>query len=161
MRNLAILAAAILLTAGCGKPENKFVGTWDGTMELPPEAVEMMKGLAESIAKSSGKSLTEADRKAMEEGMASMKDMKLILDLKDDGTCTMTSNHPGQGEATNGTWQLSEDQKSITINMQQGSGAAVGQVSRAIAMVLSADGKSMSFEDNQMGMKTKLTFNKR
>lgn len=156
---LAIVAAALLV--GCGKPQDKYVGMWEGTMEIPPEFAELMRSMAEGMAKSTGQSMTAAEKKEMEDGIAALKDMKLTLDLKKDGTCTMGSNAPGQNGTTAGTWLLSEDKKSITLTMQQGDGATIGQMNRAIVFVIGADGKSMTFEDNQMGMKTKLSFTKK
>jgi hypothetical protein len=160
MRNLAIIAVALLLV-GCGKPEDKFVGMWDGKVEIPPEAVAAMNKMMDDMAKATGQKVTDADRKEMEKALNGAKDVKPTLDLKEDGTCVLSSEGAGRSETANGKWQLSEDKKSITVTVQSTAASAAAPMNQDIVFIIGDDGKTMTFEDNQMGMKTKLTFTKR
>jgi hypothetical protein len=160
MRNLAIIAVALLLVA-CGKPQDKFVGIWDGKVEIPPETVEAMNKMMEDMAKAAGQKITDTDRKQMEQGLTELKNAKPTLELKEDGTCVLTSEGASPSDAANGTWVLSEDKKSITIKVESGKSTEVPPNKQDLVFIIDADGKTMTFEDDQMGMKTKLTFTKR
>ena len=160
MRNLAIIAALLLLV-GCGKPEDKFVGTWDGKIEIPPEAVAAMNKMMEDMAKATGQKVTDADRQEMEKALTGAKNVKPTLDLKEDGTCILTSEADGKTGTTSGKWVLSEDKKSITVTIQPQMGAAAVPTNQDLVFVVGEDGKTMSYEDEQMGVKSKLSFTKR
>jgi hypothetical protein len=168
------LAVGLLLAAlvvGCSKPEDKFVGKWDGKMEFPPEFFEMMKSMAEGMSKSmnskDGRATPSPDLNA-DEMAKELSNVKTELDLKKGGTCTLTSDAGGSNMVQSGTWTLSEDGTSIAVKLSPPamSGAAApssttGSFSQETVYVVSEDKKSMVYEQNQMGMKVKMSFTKR
>ncbi len=163
-----LLLAALI--GGCSKPEDKFVGMWDGKMEYPPEYLEMMKGMMEGLSKGmkDGKGTTTPPSNLnVEELVAEMNNVKFELELKKDGACSMSTGANGQKFSQGGTWTLSEDGKSIAVKMGAVSSvegkpiSSTGGVSQEITYKIAEDNKSMVFEQDQMGIKMKMSFAKR
>ena len=144
MKRLCIaLIAASLLIAGCGGPEDKFVGKWDGEFIIPEELLEMAKANAPE---------NEKDQ---------FDDLSYSLELKGDGTYDMARN--STGERSTGTWTLSEDGKTISMTWPKGENDnSYSMISDSsgdnMAFDISEDGKSISFDNEQMRMGMK--FNK-
>lgn len=109
MTNFKSSCAALLflaLIAGCSKPEDKFVGKWDGKMDLSQEMMDM--------AEAAKAFLTPEQIKQMEDAQKMIADARVVLDLKDDGTYVMTTTGLNESHTVNGKWTLSEDGKTIT-----------------------------------------------
>ncbi len=94
----AIVAALLLI--GCSKPEDQFVGKYTGSVEIPEEVVNLAKQFSPDQAATIDDAINNPN---------------LFLELKKDGIYTITSN----GTSTDGTWSLSEDQKSVTLVLSE------------------------------------------
>ena len=102
MKGLLIcVVAASLLIASCDAPgakaeltpEEKLAGNYVGSLDIPQEMIDM----ALSFAKAGG-----ADPKTLEEMEAEIKNADFRLDLRADGTCTMTTVSEGESDAADG-----------------------------------------------------------
>ena len=155
---IALVAAALI--AGCGKPEDKFVGKWNGKVELPQAAIDMIKAFT-----------PEAERGKVEQDI---KDTKIELDLKKDRTYTITTTASGKTDSQNGTWTLDKEGKTVTLSAPKLSEDAKSKAKAAgatDAMIQEGEGKSMAYTvstdkrtlthtEEQMGMSITMTFSK-
>lgn len=155
MRRLCIaLIAASLLVAGCGKPEDKFVGAYTGSVELSQETLDQMKAMAAQIGQNP------------DEWVKDPQSLSMTLELQDEGVFSITSSSTQSQSTTNGKWTLSEDGKSITLSDIELTGDEEEQVARLgldsssleRTFTVSEDGRSLSHTDTQMGMTGTVTF---
>ena len=114
---IAVLAASLLL-ASCNTPvakaietpEEKLAGNYVGSLEIPQEMIDMIL----SCAKAAGTSAEE-----MAEMEAEIKGNNFSLDLRADGTCTMTTESKGEPHSTDGTWTLNEEGTAVTLQIAE------------------------------------------
>lgn len=154
MRKICIaLIVASLLTAGCSKPEDKYVGTYTGRVEMTDEMKKMMEGFASM----GGDANFDFD--------AEMQKSAFGLELRDDGTYTALDNKNSNDE---GTWRLDEEAGLIYISkpadfnegVDKGMGAnpmagmaAMGDSLKdlnEIKLIISEDGTVLSFSMMEM-----------
>lgn len=135
-RICTLLVAATLLLAACGKPEDKFVGHYDGTMEMPQEMIDLMKSMAPQFGE---------DPSEME---AKLSNLQIGMELRGDGTCSMTNESDGKTDLTEGTWTLNEEGTQITVQLTEAKkkASALGMPTAGEDLVLdvSEDGKTLS-----------------
>ena len=127
-RFLAVLPMlALAIAVGCGKPEDKFVGHYNGKMTISAQAQDKIKN-------------SGAQGAQMLQGMLAAT---LGLELKQDKTFALTTSMLGQSNVTNGTWSL--DNSQITMQGTDASGAAQGTPSKLNS---SDDGKTLTAVNN-------------
>jgi uncharacterized protein (DUF3820 family) len=85
-----------LALAGCGDPSGKFVGTYSGQADIPKEFSDML------------------EQQGMQEGEDG-KRASVTLDLKADGTCTMTTDGGGEKRTQEGEWKYEGGR--VTLNI--------------------------------------------
>lgn len=156
-RLLLPASLVFLLIAGCSKPEDKFVGKWDGKIEMPQEALDMIKGMASTML--------PADQKGkIEEFEKFVKDGRLELDLQAEGKARLTSINPdGEDMAQEATWKLAEDGKtlSVTVARSAATPGAMGSVSRDLNLSVSEDNRKLSIVQSDGGLSMTISFAKR
>src|SRR3569832_125155 len=91
-----LLIALAIALAGCGKPEDKLVGTYTGKQQLSQETLTKLGKAAKAL-----------------------QDMSLTLNLNKDKTASLSA--PGQPTPINGTWNYEANQVQVSF-----SGAAGG-----------------------------------
>ena len=96
-RICALLIIATVLLASCGKAGAEFVGTWTGKAEITADQEKQMKEL-----------MGEA---GFQEFTESSKSNPLVIELNSDNTSKTIS----ASQNIAGTWELSEDGKTITV----------------------------------------------
>ena len=153
-RLLVAVIAASLLLAACDKPEDKFVGQYDGTIDIPQELIEVMKSMVSQMG---------GDPDEVEAGMTGGK---IAMELRGDGTCTMTKTADDNTELTDGTWTLNDEGTQITVHiaMDEEAAAEMGLPSgsgRDRVLDVSEDGKTLTFEETQLGRTVKTTFTRK
>ena len=153
-RTHAALLFALLLIAGCDKPEDEFVGKYDGKMEMDLELLELMQSAAPQEFPTN-----------LEE---SLKSVTIELELKGDGTYAMVANSINGPSVQTGTWSLSLDGGVLTLSSpvkDQRIKDMVVQMgfdsSEPIPMVVSDNGRTLSYRASQNGMSIKLTYTKK
>ncbi|MCH8991969.1 MAG: hypothetical protein IIA44_09515, partial [Acidobacteria bacterium] len=143
-RAATALILATLVIASCSKPEDKFVGHYDGELNIPQQMIDAMKAMASSFGGNP------------EEVEARIVDGKIGPELRGDGTCTMSGSSGGEGDSMDGTWTLNEEATQITLQLAEAEEKAseIGLPSAGENLVLdvSEDGKTLSFGGRQMGM---------
>ena len=153
-RTCTLLIAAALLASGCGSPEDKFVGTWTGEVDVPPETIDaMFAGLT-----------PEAKEMVMKE----MGDVEATLTLNEDGTYSQTSTTPRASTTVTGTWTLNEEGTKLTISEPDRSAqveaglAAIGASNMPLESVYDVqdDGATLHIEQEMMGLRSAMTFRK-
>lgn len=150
---IAIVACGVLLAA-CGGPEGKFIGKYDGEIEIPQQMIDLMKSFAE---------MGGEDADAV---IADMQNAKISMELKKDGVCTMTAVAGGETHTNDATWSLNEEGNEITIKIADGedsiaSSNMMPDSNTDLVFAVSNGGKVLTFEQEQMGMKFKMTFTRR
>jgi len=124
-RSLALLSIlALAIAVGCGKPEDKFVGHYNGKMAISTQAQDKLKNTG------------GAQGEQLLQGMLAAT---LGLELKKDKTFALTTSMLGQSNVTNGTWSL--DNSQIIMQGTDASGAAQGTPSK---LNPSDDGKTLT-----------------
>jgi hypothetical protein len=161
MKHLAAIALVAIALAGCSKPEDKFVGKWDGKVDVPQEAIDMIKAFSPN----------EAPKIETE-----IKGTKVELDLAKDGKYTVTTTPlSGKPSSVSGTWTLSEDGKTLTMSGPQlsedakakakAAGATDAQIKQgegqSTAYTVGEDAKTLTADLQQLGMTIKVAFTKR
>lgn len=155
---IALLAAALL--TGCGKPEDKFVGNWDGKLDVPQASIDQIE-----------KQMPGAGAMAK----AQIKDRSIALELKRDGTYALAAKTGAQTDNVTGTWTLAEDGKSIHMSAPEPDKATKDRMlkqgmteeqlkpkeSDAKDLKVSEDGKTLSVSESNMGISVTLTFTKK
>ena len=153
-RLLVVVIAASLLVAACDKSRDKFVGQYDGEIDVSPETIELMR----SLALQNGMDPDEVE--------AAMTGGKIALELRDDGTCTMTRTEDDKTGLTNGTWTLNDEGTQITVHvvMDEETAAERGfesAPSRDKVLDVSEDGKTLTLEETVLRRKVKTTFTRK
>jgi len=165
-RCVASIIVVMALLAGCSKPEDKFVGKWDGKVELPKEFVAMMEGMAKAFAS------TSKDPNAKAPDLQGELDKaKLELDLQKSGQYVLTTTSTKGTTTESGTWKLSEDGKTIKLTLpkdaQQKLDSTPGSPNLGnfgkdgMTFNVAEGNKAMALELNQAGMSIKFSFTKR
>ena len=96
-RICALLVIVSLLFVSCGKAGGEFVGTWTGKVEFTADQEQQMKEL-----------MGEA---GFQEFTESSKSNPLVFELNSDNTSKAIS----ESQNIAGTWELSDDGKTITV----------------------------------------------
>ena len=123
-RSLLVLTfLTLLLLAGCGKPEDKLVGHYNGKMNLSPQTQTKMKA-----AGAQGDQLLQG-----------MMGATFGLDMKQDKTYSLTTTMMGQSNVISGSWKLDNNQ--IVLQMTNPTGNAQGTPSN---LTPSEDGKTLT-----------------
>ncbi|KKL45506.1 hypothetical protein LCGC14_2355010, partial [marine sediment metagenome] len=153
-RTYAVLLLALLLITGCGKPEDKFVGKYDGTLEMDQELIELMQAAASPDLPTN---IAE-----------SLKSATLELELKGDGTYAMISNSINGPSVQTGTWTLNLDGEVLTLSspvkdqrIKDMVGRMGGDSSDPIPFQISEDGRTLTFRGMQNGMSLGMTYTKK
>ena len=101
---VAVIAASLLLAA-CDRSRDNFVGHYDGMIDVPQELIEVMRSLALQ---------NDVDPDEVE---AAMTGVKIAMELRGDGTCTMTETADAKTRLTDGTWTLNDEGAQITVRV--------------------------------------------
>jgi len=123
-RILLPLLALMILIAGCGKPEDKFIGSYVGKQQLSQKAIDMIN-----------KSPMAAQLKDQIDKMA------INLTLNKDKTAVLSAT--GQKTTLSGTW--SYDNKQVVVNFSSPQGAG-----QPMKLNPSPDGKSLTADTSAM-----------
>lgn len=126
--------------------EDRYVGVYDGEMEFPQEMLDMIRSFAEAAGEDP------------DDAIAKMLSPKMTMELKKDGVCTLVDSTGGASDSIDGTWSLSEDGTQITIVIEDAASANPMQGDEDMVFVISDDGKVLTFKQEEMGMKFKMTF---
>ncbi len=153
-RACTLLVVATLLLAACDRPEDKFVGQYDGEIDMPQELIEAIK----LFALQSGDDPDEVE--------AGLTGTKIAMELRRDGTCTMTESADDEAELTDGTWFLNDEGTQITVRipMDEEEAAARGLPRGAATdrvLDVSEDDKTLTFEQTQLGRTVTTTFTRK
>ena len=150
---IAVIAASLLLAA-CDRPEDKFVGQYDGEIDMPQELIEAVK----LFAVQNGDDPDEVE--------AGMTGGTIAMELRGNGTCTMTKTADDKTELTHGTWTLNDDGTKITIHIVMDEDTAAlmdlpNVPSRDRVLDVSEDGKTLTLEESQLGRTVITTFTRK
>ena len=150
---VAVLAASLML-AGCDGPEDKFVGQYEGTVDMPQDLVELLK----SLAIQNGDDPDEVE--------AGLTGGKLAMELRDDGTCTMIKTADDKTELTACTWTLNREGTQITVHvaMDEVAAGALDVPSgpgRDRVLDVSEDGKTLTLNETVLRRTVKTTFTRK
>ncbi len=150
---VAVIAASLVLAA-CDKPEDKFVGEYDGTIEVPPGLIEAMKLFA--IQRGSNPDDVEA---AMTSGT-------LAMELRGNGSCTMTTTFDEDSALTDGTWTLNDEGTQITVRIPIDDETAEARdlpsgSGRLRVLDVSEDGKTLTYEEERLNRTVVTTFTRK
>ena len=150
---VAVIAASLLLVA-CGKPEDKFVGKYDGEIDVPEGMIELLK----SYALQTGGNPDEVE--------AGLTEGKIAMELRGDGTCIMSTTTAGKTELTGCTWTLNDDgtQISVFIEMDEAVAEELDLPSgsgRLRELSVSEDGKTLTYEEHMLGKTLITTFTRK
>ena len=126
--------------------EDRYVGVYDGQMEFPQEMLDMIRSIAEGAGDDP------------DDAIAEMLSPKITMELKKDGVCTLVDLTGGASDSIDGTWSLSEDGTEITIVIEDAASANAMQGDEDMVFVISDDGKVLTFKQEEMGVKFKMTF---
>ena len=153
-RLLAAVVAASLLLAGCEKPGDKFVGEYDGVIDTPPDLIEAMR----LFAVQNGDDPDEVE--------AAIVNGEIALELRGNGTCTMTNTLGDDFRRTPGTWTLNDEGTQITVHVEMDEDTAEeaglpGGFGRFRVLDIGADGRTLTFEDTILRRKVVTTFTRK
>ena len=153
-RLLVAVVAASLLLAACEKPEDKFVGKYDGAIDMPPDLIEAIM----LFAMQGGDDPTEVEDAIINGTIA--------LELHENGKCTMTNSLGDNSRSTTGTWTLNNEGTQITIHVERDEQTAAetglpGGFGRDRVLDISNDGKTLTFEDTVLRRTVKTTFTRK
>jgi len=148
MKKLCIaLVAVSLLVAGCGKPEDKFIGSYKGSIEFDESSMEQLRTMAKSMGQ---------DPSKLEEELNSLQPS---LELKADGVCTISVKTSNGSSSVNAKWTLAEDGSTVTLHdpemSQEDKDQAVTMGVKDLenqVFTVSEDGKTLSYTNSAMGM---------
>lgn len=145
----AIVACGAFLVA-CGGPEAKLIGTYDGGMEMPQAMIDAMNA---------GAAASGVDP---DEFVADVLNAKMTLELKKDGVCIISSDLGGKTNSQNVTWSLNDEGTEITLKLANADGSTANAnmmsgVNTDLVFVVSDDGKVLTSEGDQFGMKMTYT----
>lgn len=119
----AALFVALLLIAGCGKPEDKFVGHYNGKMNISAQAEAKA-----AQAGPQGQQILDA-----------FKNATFGLQLNQDKTYSLATTIMGKSDNISGTWTLTNNQ--IVLQLTNETGDARGTPSK---LNPSDDGKTLT-----------------
>lgn len=151
VKNLFIVTVACgALLVACGGPEAKFIGTYDGGMEMPQAMIDAMNA---------GAAASGVDP---DEFVADVLNANMTMELKKDGVCIITSDLGGETNTQNVTWSLNDEGTEITLKLADSEGSTANAnmmsgVNTDLVFVVSDDGKVLTSEDDQFGMKMTYT----
>jgi hypothetical protein len=161
----SILAVLALALVGCGGPERRFVGTWDGSVDMSPEAIE------EVVNK------LDPDNPHAATGMrAGLAAVTLTLELKKDRTYSLTTAFPGQApDVVTGKWRTDADGKTVTLDgaamtpervaEMRATGASDKDIAKlegtVVTLSVSKDKKTLAGPASPFGIQLDYTFAKR
>ena len=153
-RTCTLLVIASLLLAACTKPEDKFVGHYDGKTAIPQETIDAMRAMASSMG---------ADPDEVE---ARLTNSQISMALRDDGTCTLIGESDGRSESMEGKWTLNKEGTQVTIQFTglEEKAADMGLPTgpnQDMVLNVSEDGKTLSLEDAQIGLTFGMTFTRK
>lgn len=146
MKAHALIALALVAALmGCGKPEDKFVGKYDGKLEIPQESIDQIK----AFAGAAGATPAQIEQQ--------IKSATFGMELMKEGKCRVWSASNGQESSNEATWTLNEQGNAITIKFKDPV-AGTGVVPPDMALTASEDKKSLTFHQNQMGIKATVVY---
>lgn len=102
---IAIVACGALLVA-CGGPEGKLIGKYEGRAEIffgTPEDPIVPEGLL---------------KEALDGMKSKLEKARLLLELKQDGVCTMRSATGEPPDTIYGTWSLDDQDSAVMIKWE-------------------------------------------
>lgn len=142
---IALLVVAALM--GCGKPEDKFVGKYDGKLEIPQESLDQIK----AFATAAGATPAQVEQQ--------IKEATFGMELMKEGKCRVWSASKGQESSNEATWTLNEQGNAITIKFKDPV-AGTGVVPPDMGLTASEDKKTLTFHRNEMGMQVTVVYTK-
>ena len=153
-RYWAIPLGLALLIGACGKPEDKYVGSWAGTLQYDTEAAEALIAL-----------LMPEQQDATREQVNTL-DLRLVL--QPDGTYVLEYKNSRGSGAANGTWTLTEDESQVSLSEPKMGGEdldnmvhdILGEEGKPLPFVLDKGKQRMAREHEFMGVALTLTFTK-
>ena len=132
-RKALVALIGLLLICGCSKPEAKYVGHFNGKMNIAPETQAKLAQQSPQFAQA-------------------MANATFALNLKQDMTFSLTTTMMGQGVTNTGVWSLTNGQ--IVMTSKPGGGAPGETPSK---LTPSADGNTLTAL-NTADNKSTLTF---
>ena len=153
-RFFVLLFAVPLLLVACSKPEDKFVGEYDGTIELPDGLIEARK----LFALQSGDDPDEVE--------AILTSGAIGMELRENGLCTMTTTYDEDSALTHGTWTLNDEGTQITVRIPiddetaEARGLPSGS-GRLRVLDVSEDGKTLTYEEERLNRTVVTTFTRK
>jgi hypothetical protein len=155
MKKLGTLAlTAVLLLAACGKPEDRYVGGWAGTLQYDTEAAEALIAM-----------LVPEQRAQTIEQVNSL-DLRLVL--RAGGTYVLEYENSAASGSAEGTWTLAEDESHVELSEpEMGEGVLddlvhdiLGAEGEPVPFLLTKEKDRMARDHEFMGVALKLTFTK-
>ncbi|MEX2242871.1 MAG: hypothetical protein WD716_03380 [Fimbriimonadaceae bacterium] len=147
-RFAAVPLLTLLVLCGCGKPESKFVGKYEGKVTMSNETLdEIMK-----IGKQLGRSDEEIEK--------GISEARVGLELMNEGKATVWSSSDGKEERNAATWVLSEDEKTITVTFDPSVGLA-GTPANEMLLVVSDGGRALSFTRDMPPFKVDVVYTRK
>lgn len=144
--SFVLFLAVALVAAGCGKPEDKFIGKYTGKTEISAAAAERL-----DKAGAIGAQLKEM-----------MSKIKLDLELKKDKTYTIATTIQERPINTSGTWSLEENK--VLLKPTSGTNASGQQTAittgKTMTLLPSEDGKTLTADTGQdpQGLQSSVVF---
>jgi hypothetical protein len=154
-RLLIVLALVALALAGCGGPQADLVGSYVGEADLPQAYTEQLTRFGVP---------------------GGSKQAEMSLDLKADGTCSITRTGTDGAVVQSGDWVYDGASKTVTLNVtspfltQEGieemrsKGMSEEQVQKSIKIPMVSDplsGGNLVFHIDMRGNDLKMTFKKK
>lgn len=129
LRNSLLGVLLLLLLVGCGKPEDKFVGTYTGKFQLSADQMAEVK----RMTKTPNGQPSQAD-----EFIKTFNSITGKLTLNQDKTALLETTARG-GTSKKGTWAFEGNQ---VVIKEEGKGADFSQ-----HLVPSTDGKTLTYKE--------------
>ncbi|MEX2244820.1 MAG: hypothetical protein WD716_13365 [Fimbriimonadaceae bacterium] len=150
----AIPLGLALLAAACGRPEDRYVGTWAGTLQYDTEAAEALIAMLVPEMRA--------------ETIKQVNSLDLGLELLADGTYVLEYKNSASSGTASGTWTLANDESQVSLSEpKMGDGDLdnlvhdiLGAEGEPVPFVLDKGKKGMARDHEFMGVSLTLTFTK-